>query len=60
MLPSLQSRALGDEAFDVVKLQQADLAGDDQIGAADIEVIAAAAPQIHHLEAGLVLAEIAA
>ena len=35
-----------------------DLAGDDEVGAADIEVIAAAAPQIHHLEAGVVLAEV--
>ena len=31
-------------------------AGNDQLGTADIEIIAAAAAQIHHLESGLVLA----
>ena len=35
-------------------------AGNDQVRAADVEVVAAAAAQIHHLEAGLVLAEVQA
>ena len=54
--PSFSRDALGDEAVDVGKLQQPDLAVDDQVRAADIEVIAAAAPQILHLQPGLVLA----
>ena len=50
----------GDEFFDVAKLQQLDCAGHDQLGAADVEIVAAAAAQIHHLEAGLVLAVVQA
>ena len=56
--PSLHPRALGDEAFDIGKLLQRDLALGDQIGAADIEIIAAAAREIFELPAGVVLAEI--
>ena len=48
------------ETVDLVILHQADLARGDQIGAADVEVIPAAAAQIHHLEAGLVLTEMQA
>ena len=57
-LAVLHLRALGDEAFDVGKLLQRDLALDDQVGAADVEIIAAAAGEIFELPAGAVLAEI--
>jgi hypothetical protein len=45
-----------DELFDIGKLHELDRAGNDQLGTADVEVIAAAAAQIRHLEAGRVLA----
>src|SRR5690606_36302300 len=45
----LQPRPFGHEALDVVELQQADLAVDDEAGAAGVEIIAAATPAIFHL-----------
>ena len=57
MRPSRSRAPSRTKRLDVGILQQADRAGDDQVRAADIEVIAAAAAQIHHLEAGFVLAE---
>ncbi len=55
-LAALHPRALGDKAFDIRKLPQADLAAHDQIGAADIEIIAAATGEVFELPAGAVLA----
>ena len=40
------------------ELLQRDIALDDQVGAADVEIIAAAAGEIFELPAGIVLAEI--
>ena len=56
--PSLHRCALGDETVDVGELLQPDLALDEQVGAADVEIIAAAAGQVLELPAGVVLAEI--
>ena len=50
--------AAGGEGCDVVELAQRDLAVGDEIGAADIEIIAAAARQIFELPAGVALAVI--
>ena len=50
--------AVGDEAFDVGELRQRDLALGDHVGAADIEVVAAAAREIFELPAGAVVAEV--
>ena len=57
-LAVLHPRALGDKAVDIGKLLQRDLALDDQIRAADVEIIAAAAGEIFELPAGVVFAEI--
>ena len=51
-------RSLRDEPGDIGKLHQPDLAFDDQIGTADIEVIAAAAGEVLELPAGSVVTEI--
>src|SRR5215510_11833260 len=51
-------RGRGQEGGDVRELRQSDLAFDDQIRAADIEVVAAAAGEILELPARSVLAEI--
>jgi hypothetical protein len=53
-----QPCALGDEPGDVGELHQADRAVDDQVGAADIEVVPAAAGQVLELPARAVRAEI--
>ena len=47
-IPVLQFGAFGDEGVDIVELDQPDLAVDDQVGAAHVEIIAAAA--VHELE----------
>src|SRR6266481_964547 len=57
-LAALHPRAVGDKTFDIGKLLQGDLAFDDQIGAADIEIIAAAAGEIFELPAGVAVAEV--
>ena len=57
-LAASHPRAIGDEFSDVGKLRQPHLAVDDQIGAADVEIIAAAARQVFELPAGAVVAEI--
>src|SRR4029077_2395998 len=44
--PVAQSRAFGQEPLNVGELKQADRTGNDQLGAADVEVIAAATAQI--------------
>src|SRR6266702_6889444 len=54
----LHPRAFGDEAFDVGVLLQLDRALDDEIGTADIKVIAAATGEVFELPAGAGLAEI--
>src|SRR5215831_10665529 len=51
-------RARRDEAGDIGKLHQTDLARDDQIGAADVEVVPAAAGEVLELPTRPVLAEI--
>src|SRR5882762_6054200 len=51
-------RPLGDEPGEIRKLHQSYLAGNDQIGTADIEVVAAAAGEVLELPAGSVLPEI--
>ncbi len=48
-LAALHLRAAGDEGVDIGKLFQRDLALDDQIGAADVEIIAAAAGEVLEL-----------
>ena len=48
----------GGEGFDIGKLPERNLAFHDQVGATDIEVIAAAARQIFELPAGIALAEV--
>ena len=50
--PSATKRSRSDE------LQQRDFAADDQVGATDVQVVAAAAREIFDLMAGLVLAEV--
>ena len=57
-LAVLHPRAVGGEAVDIGKLLQRDIALDDQVGAADIEIIAAAAGEVFELPAGVVFAEI--
>src|SRR5204863_9292587 len=57
-LAALHRHAFSTEAFDVGKLSESDLAARDQIGAADVEIIAAAAAQIFELPAGAAVAEI--
>jgi hypothetical protein len=49
---------VGDKLGDVGELHQPDLALDDEIGAADVEIIAAAAGQVLELPARAILAEI--
>ena len=51
-------RSLRDEPGDIGKLRQSDLACNDQIGAADIEVVAAAAGEVLELPARAVFTEI--
>src|SRR5262249_22917976 len=46
-LTAAHARPLGHEAFDVAELHQSDLAFDDQIRAADVEVVAA--PRVRYL-----------
>ena len=58
MTSVLQPRATGFEPVDIVHLGQPDLAIGDQVGAADIEVVAAAACQVLELPARPVLSEI--
>ena len=55
--PSLQRQAIGRERLDVGRLDQADLAVGDQLGTADVEIIAAAAGAEFQRPAGAVLAE---
>src|SRR6266852_9561697 len=55
---ALHPRALGDKTLDIGKLLQGDLAADDEIRAADVEIIAAAAGEIFELPAGVAVAEI--
>ena len=57
-LAVLHPGAVGDKAFDIGELLQLDIALDDQVGAADVEIIAAAAGEVFELPAGIVLAEI--
>src|SRR6185295_10114940 len=57
-LAALHPGAFGRERLDIRKLLQRDLALDQEIGAADIEIIAAAPRKIFELPAGIVLAEI--
>ena len=54
----LHSRSLCYEGGDIGKLHQPDLAFDDQIGTADIEIVAAAAGEVLELPARSVLTEI--
>src|SRR5271157_1824826 len=56
--PVLQARAASDEAVDVVVLDQADVAVDDQFRAATLEVVSAVTAAELHLMAGFVLTEI--
>ncbi|HEX8317772.1 hypothetical protein, partial [Longimicrobium sp.] len=56
----LQQRALGHQALDIIELQQADLAADDEAGAPRVEVVAAAPPAVLHLVASPVLAHVMA
>src|SRR5437016_5273325 len=51
-------RSLGDERGDLGKLHQSYLTGNDQIGTADIEVVAATAGEVLELPAGSVFPEI--
>src|SRR5206468_9474386 len=51
-------RPLGDEPGDIGKLHQSYLTGNDQIGTADIEVVAATAGEVLELPAGSVFPEI--
>src|ERR1700681_3862764 len=48
-LATAHSRAFGNKAVDVGKLREANLARNDKVGAADIEIIAAAAGEIFEL-----------
>src|SRR5258708_36459932 len=57
-LAALHPRALGDKTLDIGKLPERDLAADDEIRAAHVEIIAAAAGQIFELPAGGAVAEI--
>src|SRR6516165_2157089 len=57
-LSAAHLHAAWDELGDIGKLQQSDRARDDEIRAADVEVIAAATGQIFELPAGFVLAKI--
>src|SRR5262249_41023206 len=57
-LPIAHPRSLGAEFGNVGKLRQSDLAPDDQIGTADIEVIAAAAGKVFELPTRAVFPEI--
>ena len=57
-LAALHLGAGGGEGLDVGKLLERDLALHDQVGAADIEIIAAAACEIFELPAGIALAEV--
>ena len=49
-----------EQALEVGELREPDLALGDEIGAADVEVVAAAAGEVHELPAGAVLAELRA
>src|SRR5262249_46204490 len=53
-----KSGAVGDEFRDVEELDQRDVAVDDQVGAADVEIIAAAAGQILELPTSAVVSKI--
>src|SRR5258706_13450772 len=55
-LAALHPGAFGDKGFDIRKLPQPDLAAHDQIGAADVEIVAAAAREIFELPPGTVFA----
>jgi hypothetical protein len=57
-LAAAHPRALGGEFGDIGKLLEADLAFDDQVGAADVEIVAAAAGEVLELPAGTVVAEV--
>src|SRR5262249_15960614 len=57
-LATFHARAFGDEPGDVGKLHQANLAAHDQVRAADVEIVTAAARQILELPAGAVVAEV--
>src|SRR3954451_11779662 len=54
----LHANALGDEALDVGKLPELDRALDDEVGAADVEIIATAPGEIFELPTGARLAEV--
>src|SRR6516225_9166492 len=57
-LSAAHPHAICDELGDIGKLQQSNLARNDEIRAADVEVITAATGQIFELPTGFVLAEI--
>src|SRR5262245_39991960 len=57
-LAVLHPGAFGRERLDICKLLERDLALDQQVGAADVEIVAAAAGEVLELPAGVVLAEI--
>src|SRR5258708_24588956 len=54
----VHERAFAHEARDIRELHHSDLAFDDQIRAADVEVVAAATGEVFELPAGSVFAEI--
>src|SRR4029453_15726045 len=47
-----------EQSLELVYLREADLAFGDEVGAADVEVVAAAGREVHELPAGVVLAEV--
>src|SRR5204862_3777110 len=57
-LAALHPDAFGRERLDIGKLFERDLALDEEVGAADVEIITATAGEVLELPAGIVLAEI--
>src|SRR3977135_4353224 len=57
-LAALHPRSFCDKRLDIRKLSQSDLTAHDEIGAADVEIVAAAAGEVFELPAGAVVAEI--
>src|SRR3981189_360767 len=57
-LAALHPRSISDKRLDIRKLSQSDLTAHDEIGAADVEIVAAAAREVFELPAGAVVAEI--
>ena len=54
----MHARAFPHESGDIAELHQSDLSFDDQIRAADVEIVAAATGEVLELPAGSVFAEI--